>query len=269
MPTRKIVSHAEFFIPLDLQEVPAHMSDEWANTQKNKIATTEYKRTKVIPNEAAYINKMAGPSSEAYAKFVSPTFRSRSGKNRDAIVAAQFQNVSKGYRKYRATLDHLCEIVDGEPAKRYKQRIDIKKHIYSRRMAQSVLPFTGEKTIGKSVCGIVPPWLAGDMKSSGLIRGADKLIGGGPVNVAKTGLETALKAALSSQLLKAGAIIVNSKFNPAVMKQENDAINAVLSGLQDTARYAPFETGGASRCDYFLDEKSLMFLDVQVTEIVI
>lgn len=266
MPTKKIVSKVEFFIPLDLQEVPAHMSDEWANTQKNKIETTEYKRTKVIPNEEAYINKMVGPSSEAYAKFVSPVFRSRSGKNRDAIVAAQFQNISKGYQKYRVSLAHLCETVDGEPAKRYKQKIDIKKPIYSRRMAQSTLPFTGEKTIGKSVCGIVPHWLVGDMKSSGLIRGADKLLGGGPVNVTKQGMETALKAALSGQLLKSGSVIVNANFNPNVIKQENDTINAVIQGLQDTGKFTSFETGGESHCDYILDEKSLLFLEVQVTE---
>ncbi|MFH1227317.1 MAG: hypothetical protein V1701_05375 [Planctomycetota bacterium] len=116
MPKKVVVSGVLLMIPLDLKGVPEHMAEQWERTQKNVIDLTETKRDKVIPNEAAYLEKMAGPSSANFAGSVSPTFVSRAGKNRDAIVFSQTKNISKGYKKYRASLDLLRATVDGVPA---------------------------------------------------------------------------------------------------------------------------------------------------------
>lgn len=268
MATTKVISKVMLFVPLNLNNVPEHMSEQWARTQKNIMDITEKKRAKVIPHEAAYLEKMAGVSAAKYAQFISSTFISRKGKDRDAIVNAQSQNINQGYKKYKAALDYLTAEVDGEFAKRMKERIDIKKDIYSQRMAQTALPFTGEKTIGKSVCGIAPHWLVGDMKIVGHLAGAE--VKGPPVNVARddvdADLRSDLKAALSNRLLKSGVIIVNAKFAPAVMRKENNAINAVIRGLQNP-RYAPFAVAGDSHCDYILSEGK-MYLEIQVSQIV-
>lgn len=75
---------------------------------------------------------------------------------------------------------------------------------------------------------------------------------------------TALKAALAQQLTKSGVIILDSKMQSAVFTKENNAINAIIKGLQDSTTYEPFTTGGPSHCDYILVD-SKMFLEIQVS----
>ena len=267
MPKKVVVSGALLMIPLDLKSVPEHMAEQWERTQKNVIDLTETKRDKVIPNEDAYLEKMAGPSSAKFADAISPTFVSRAGKNRAAIVASQAKNISKGYKKYRASLDNLRAEEAGVPAKKFKDKISVMRPVYSQRMAETTLPFTGEKTIGKSICSIAPQWLTGDMKVVGLMRGADQVTGGGPVDVTKPGLRGALRAALSGQLLKCGVIVLQSDFDKNVIKEQNGIINSIIRGLQDDVKYAPFTPGGESHCDFVVDENSRFFLKIQVTEI--
>ncbi|MFH1227937.1 MAG: hypothetical protein V1701_08550 [Planctomycetota bacterium] len=270
MPKKEIVSKVLLLVPLGLDKVPEHMAEQWARTQKNVMDITESKRAKIIPNEKAYIEKLAETSAAQFAKFISPTYISKKGKNRDAIVTQQSHNISRGYKKYKASLDYLTAEVDGEFAKRMKERVDIKKNIYSQRMAEVSLPFTGETTIGKGVCGIAPHWLVGDSKIVGHLAGA-QVTGGGPVNIARCDdeidLRSALKAGLSSQLLKSGRVIVTSEFQKNTIRKENNNINALIRGLQDTVKYAPFETGGDSHCDYVMDGPT-MYLEIQVTEVI-
>jgi len=75
---------------------------------------------------------------------------------------------------------------------------------------------------------------------------------------------TALKTAIAQQLTKGGVIIVTGKFEATLMSAENDAINAIVRGLQDSTAYLPFTTGAASHCDYILVD-SKMFLEIQVS----
>jgi hypothetical protein len=267
MPKKVVVSGVLLWIPLDIKSVPEHMAEQWERTQKNVIDLTEIKRDKVIPHEPAYMDKMVGPSSRKFAGFVSPGFVSRAGKNRDEIIASQHKNISKGYKKYCKSLELLRATVDGVPAKRAKDKISAMRSVYSKRMAETTLPFTGEKTVGKSVCSIAPQWLTGEQKVMGLIRGADRVTAGGPVDVIKPGLSGALRAAMSSQLLKCGAKIVQNDFQQNVINKQNDIINSIIRGLQDDVKYAPFTPGGESHCDYIIGESAQLLLEIQVTEI--
>lgn len=264
MPSKKVVSRVRFLIPLDLHKLPEHMSANWVNIQCAKLETTEQKRSKAIPDEMRYQDKMVGPSSAAYTAFVAPDFRSRKGKTKEAIIAQQAKKMGLSYTKYKKSL----ELLNQDQGKRYKERIANKKEVYEREMARKGLPFTGETTTGPGVCTTAPAWLAGEQKIVGSLAGAE-LTGGGPVNVARqdgsVDLRSALKAALSGQLSKSGVIIINCEFSPDVFKQQNDAVNAIIRGMQDTVKFAAFETGGESHCDFILDEGK-MLLEIQVAE---
>jgi hypothetical protein len=264
MPKNKIVSRVRFFIPLDLHKLPEHMTEGWVNIQSAKLETTEKKRNKVIPDEARFIAKMAGPSSAAYTNFVSPDFVSKKGKGREAIIAQQAKKMGLSYQKYKKSL----ELLNQDGGKRFKERIAIKKEVYEREMARTGLPFTGETTTGPGICKTVPAWLTGQQKIVGYLDAASDL-DGGPVNIARmdggVDLRSALKAAISGQLSKSGVIIINSEFNPDIFSRQNTVINAIIRGMQDTDRFTPFETGGQSHCDFLLDD-SKMFLEVQISE---
>ena len=260
------ISKALFFVPLDLTSVPERMSNDWRQSTKDKADSGNQKRLEIIRNEMDYKVKLAGPASEAYAPFPSAGFRSRSGKNRDDIVKAQAKHILATFSKYEAKLIRTFEEIEGEIAKRYKDSVDNAVDSYSTRTAKWCLPFTGEKTIGKSITGIAPLWLTDDPTTERHIRGADQILAGGPVNVAKTTPDTrsALKAALAQQLTRSGVIIIEGDFQPSVMLKENDALNSIINGLQDSVTYVPFATGGASHCDYVLIDGK-MFLEIQVS----
>jgi hypothetical protein len=262
-----IISKVRLFVPLDLTTIPEHMSNDWRDTLKSKAEVMDKKRKEVIANEMDYKLKLAGPSSRAYAPFPSPTFRSKSGKSRQAIVNAQAENVLATFNNYETKLLKAFEEIEGEVGKRFKESVDNAVDLYATRVAKRTLPFTGEKTIGKSVSGIAPLWLTGDETTQRHLRGADQVLQGAEVNVALLigGVDnrTALKAAIAQQLTKGGVIIVTGKFEATLTSLENDAINAVIKGLQDSTTYVPFATGGASHCDYILVDGK-MFLEIQV-----
>ena len=262
-----IVSKVLLFVPLDLAEAPEHMVNDWRDTLKSKAGVMDQKRKLVIPDEMAYKTKLAGPSAEGFFPVISPTYRSRSGKDRDDIVTAQSENVLATFNNYEAKLIRAFEEVEGEVAKRYKEAVDNAVDLYSTRVAKRTLPFTGEKTIGKSVAGIAPLWLTDDTTAEGLIRAVDQVLQGGPINVAlMTPADTRpdLKAVLAQRLIKSGVIIVTGKFQTSVIQKANDAINTVIKGLQDSTAYTPFTRGGDSHCDYVVIEGKL-FLEIQVS----
>ena len=263
-----IISKVRLFVPLDLTTIPEHMSNDWRDTLKSKAEVMDKKRKAVIADEMDYKLKLAGPSSRAYAPFPSPTFRSKSGKSRQAIVNAQAENVMNTFNNYETKLLRAFEEIEGEVGKRFKESVDNAVDLYATRVAKRTLPFTGEKTIGKSVSGIAPLWLTGDETTESHIRGADQVLQGAEVNVALVSggadNRTALKAAIAQQLTKSGSIIVTGRFETALMSAENDAINAIVKGLQDSTTYVPFATGGASHCDYIVVD-SKMFLEIQVS----
>lgn len=262
-----IISKVRLFVPLDLTTIPEHMSNDWRDSLKSKAAVMDKKRKEIIANEMDYKLKLAGPSSRAFAPFPSPTFRSKSGKSRQAIVNAQAENVLNTFNNYETKLLRAFEEIEGEVGKRFKESVDNAVDLYVTRVAKRTLPFTGEKTIGISVSGIAPRWLTDEPTAEGRIRGADIVMSGGPVNVAQVttvDTRTALKVALAQQLTKSGVIIVTNKFLSAITAAENDTINAIIKGLQDSTTYVPFATGGASHCDYILVD-SKMFLEIQVS----
>ncbi|MBI5778392.1 MAG: hypothetical protein HZA49_02930 [Planctomycetes bacterium] len=263
-----IISKVRLFVPLDLTTIPEHMSNDWRDSLKSKAEGIDKKRKLIIPDEMAYKTKLAGPASEGYSPFPSATFRSKSGKSRQAIVNAHAENVLNTFNNYETKLLRAFEEIEGEIGKRFKESVDNAVDLYVTRVAKRTLPFTGEKTIGKSVTGIAPLWLTDDASTERHIRGADQVLQGGPTNIAliSGGIDnrTGLKAALAQQLTKSGVIIVTGRFETAQMSAENDAINAILKGLQDSTTYVPFATGGASHCDYIVVD-SKMFLEIQVS----
>ncbi|MEK7449467.1 MAG: hypothetical protein AAB019_08285 [Planctomycetota bacterium] len=261
-----IISKVQLMIPLNLTHAPNHMVDQWQEGLKSNAARINIKRKLRIPDEATFKNRLAQPAATAWAPMIDQDFESRSGKGRGSIVAFQRTNLSDAFESYNSGLEHMFETVDGVEAKRFKERVDNARERYNRRVASRTLPFTGEKTIGKSVVSIAPLWLTRDPTVEGMLRAGDEILAGGPVNIVKedpSGLRPAFKAALAQFLLQSGVRIVMHNFNPTQIVKRNDQGNMIIAGFQ-SADYTPFATGGDSHCDWVLIDDAL-FLEIQVS----
>jgi hypothetical protein len=92
-----------------------------------------------------------------------------------------------------------------------------------------------------------------------------QILQGGPVNVADTGLRTALKAGLMQKLVQAGVLISASKYDSAVVLEQNTIINRFIKGNQSSTYvdFQPTVDPAKSYCLYIVDGNS-MRLEIQV-----
>jgi len=157
--------------------------------------------------------------------------------------------------------------VDGIPAKRFKELVDLAQSEFSRGTAKRTLPFTGVKIEELGPAPIAVRWLVGDDLVVGKLRDADKVIEGGPYLITKIKKRAALKAALVQRLVQAGATIVRANFSPVVITAQNDLTNELIQGfINPLLGLEPFATGGTSRVDYIMDKDDL-WLEVQVSTV--
>lgn len=245
MPELK--SHAQFMVPSALAESPPLMVRQRSEVMKHISEIIYEKLVKSIGTEMDYKTKIAGPSASGYASVLNPAFVSRGELTRDQMVRKQQDNVMEAYTKYRDNIAHMFETVNGEVNKRYRESVDAKSEAYSKGMGK-VLAFTGALAeLGAGVVGIAVFWMTGDPVVQRHLRGDDKIIAGGPVNCAVSGI--ALRAALTQRLIQSGRILVQADWDPAVMTSENDKNNVIVKGLQLPA-YTTFATGAASHLDW-------------------
>jgi hypothetical protein len=257
------VSQAQFMVPSALAEAPPLMVQQRAQVMKDISEIIYQKMVKSIATEMDYKTKIAGPSASGYASMLDPSFVSRSELDRDSIVRKQREAVMEAYEKYRDNIAHMFETVDGEVNKRYRESVDAKSEAYSKGMGK-VLAFTGAMAeLGAGVVGIAVFWITGDPIVQRHLRGDDKIIAGGPVNVSISGI--ALRAALTQRLIQSGRILVQADWNPAVMATENDKNNLIVKGLQKPA-YTPFATGAASHLDWIVVD-GRKYLEVKVSTV--
>jgi hypothetical protein len=167
----------------------------------------------------------------------------------------------EGYEKYQAGIAHMFETVNGEVNKRYREGVDAKSESYSKGMGK-VLAFTGALAeLGAGVVGIAVFWITGDPLVQRHLRGDDKIIAGGPINVAVSGI--ALRAALTQRLIQSGRILVQADWDPTLMALENDKNNLIIKGLQKPA-FTPFATGADSHLDWITVD-GRQYLEVKIT----
>jgi hypothetical protein len=263
MPDGAVVSQVQLMLPAALSEAPPLMVRQRSEVMKQISEIIYEKNVKSIGTEMDYKTKIAGPSASGYASVLDPSFESRSGLTRAQVVRRQAKKSMEAYEKFRDNLAHMFETVDGEVNKRYREAVDAKSEAFSKGMGK-ILAITGAAAeLGKGLVGIAVFWMSGDRTTQRHLRGDDKIIAGGPLNISISA--PAFKAALTQRLIQSARILIEADWNPDDVTLENDKNNLIIKGMQKDI-YAEFATGGASHCDWITVD-GRQYLEIKVSTV--
>ncbi len=261
----KIVSHVIILVP-HLTEVPQRIVDTWNQRLKGSAERIKHGIKTRVPDGERFSARVAETAQLGYKDFVNKDFRSRSGLSRDQITARYHEKLSHSYEKYKDGVDHIYETVDGEPAKRFKDRVDKASKHYSKGAGKTVLCFAGTRLEGRGPAPKAAAWLTADGKILGDIAAADEILEGGPFSITTRSKRPSLRTLLNQRLIQAGVVIIDCKNNRPIMKEQNDLTNELVQGFVDAAlNLAEFKTGGDSHVDYLV-KTGLMYLDIQISQ---
>jgi len=261
-----IISHVKLIatIPIDVAQ---RVIESWARNIKDEAPDMYAKMLSRIPDMKRFVERLGQPSHDGFAPFVNPAFVNKGGQGHDDIEASQASNIKLSYDKYRIKLERMFETVDGIPAKRFKEIVDLMKGVYGAGAIARTLPFTGTKIEGRGLAPLAGMWLVNDLTVMDQIRSADKVLEGGPTRVCSAETVPDFKVMLNQRLIQAGASIVKRNFDAAAFAAHNDRINHMVQSLVDPGLgLMPFATGAPSHVDYIMEDDQL-FLDVQVSQI--
>lgn len=246
---------------------PLRVVQQWADGLKANAERINEKRKARIPNEEKFQARVAKISNLFYAPTMNPSFISRAGLKAGDIVIKQGANLRRSFRKYNERLDYVFATVDGVPAKRFKELVDLAQTDFSEGTAARLLPFTGVKVEELGPAPITVLWLTADPTTEDFMRSGDKILEGGPFLMTMLEKRSAFKAALAGRLIQAGAAIVRSNFDPMVIAQQNALTNSIVQGFVDPALgLESFTTGGASKVDYIMQNNDL-YLEIKVSQV--
>ena len=262
------VSGLDLFVPV-AEPPPQRIIDQWAEGMKMNAARIIEKTNLKIPDLKAYLENIANPAAQGWKPFINPAFKSKSGSDSESIKDAHQSNLNRGYPNYEAGIAHIYETIEEEAGKRYKETIDNAKDTMALGLSERTLRFVGDKIRGRGVAPIAAMWLAGDIVTPDLLRPADKILYGGPVDITKPGLAPQLRSGLVARLVQSGAAIVYSEMNATRITTENTLINSFLSAMRDETVFEEFIeplTPLKSHCGYYV-ENGQLFLRIRVTEL--
>ena len=258
------VSGIRLIVPASIPPAD-YMAEQWRESLKNNAMRMHQKILDSIPDEGKFQTKLAGPSGLEWAKVMDPTYRSKSELSADDIRTAQMTKLMESFSKWQFGIAAAFETVDGVEAKRFKEAVDNKSDAWADGVTSKTLRFTGDKVRGRSVAPIAAYWLSGDKRVEEMLRGGDTVTAGGPLNVAKLGFRTFLKAGLVQKLVQSGVLIVRAGFDSGVIDAQNGFINEFLKGVQDAAfaEFQPLDLPDKSFCRYELTD-GVLYLNIQV-----
>lgn len=260
-----IVSHVQLMVPMSVA-APTRLGDKWAERLQSEAAYINQNRKSRIPDEATFQARLARPSHLGFSPMVNPGFYTRSGLNGDEVVINQQANIERAYEKYRTSLDYMFAEVDGEVAKRFKDLVAYKKANYLKGISERTLPFTGMRQDVLGAAAIASLWLTNDLMVLDFLRGGDNQLAGGPYLITSHRKKAQLKAMLTGRLIQAGALMLKSGLNAALMATHNQVTNEEIQGFTDPALdLIPFVAGGDSHVDYVLD-KGALWLEIKVSK---
>lgn len=224
--------------------------------------------TELIPNEEAYLTKMAEPALQEYRSLVNPAFLSRRGRNKDHITNAHGYKLKKGWLKYKRNRNYMFETVDGVIAKRFKDKVTAAKNNYSERVGETTLALTGVKGIESGPARTAVFWLTGDAKARGLLRQADREVQSSmPFCVTWPENKGTLRQMLNTNIIRSGIAVIHSGFDSAIVTDENTKLNHLVQSMVDPGiGLVPFATGALSHLD-FVREGGQLYLSVKVSQI--
>jgi hypothetical protein len=248
-------------------EAAVRVVDQWAEALKLNAQRIDEKRRSRVPNEQTFQNRLAAPSSIGYQPIISPTAYTRSGADKDGIVSGQAANFMRSFKKFSRGWAYMFETVEGVPAKRFKEMVDLAKSDFSEGLASRTLPFTGTKIEGRGPAAIAALWLTCDPTTEDQLRAGDIVLEGGPILISPHPKKPGLKAALTQRLVQAGARIIKSNYNPTVITAQNQLTAEEVQGYVDPALdLIPFTGAGDSHVDYIRESNSLLYLEIKVSK---
>jgi hypothetical protein len=242
-------------------------ADRWAERLAAMAQKINERRKERIPDGERFIQRLAGVSAKSWRSVINPAFKSRAGMDSVDITANQAAKVQEAFQKYESQWDHMFETVDGVPAKRYIELVQLAKEAYKNGIAKHTLPFTGSKMQGRGISSLAALWLTGDPITEGELRGADEIIAGGPYKICVDGKKPGLKAMLNQRLIQAGVAIVKSGFDAAVMAKQNQLTAEEVQGFVDPGLdLIPFAGGGPDSHVDFIYEAGVFYLEIKVSK---
>ncbi|MBI4833750.1 MAG: hypothetical protein HY811_02865 [Planctomycetes bacterium] len=222
----------------------------------------------VIPDEVAYLSRIAEPAEAEYQKVLDPAFISRKGKNKNRINSTQAYKIKQAWARYLQNMNLMFETIDGVPAKRFKDKVNSAKDIYADRLSATTLALTGIKSMESGPARIAVYWLTGDSKSKGIMRPADLYLAPSePFNVTTAEKRSSLRSLIFARLIQGGISIIHSGMGMPVITEVNTLLNSLVQGMIDPALgLESFTPGGASHLDFVKDNGQL-FLEVKVSQV--
>jgi hypothetical protein len=264
----EVVSLVKLGIP-NVQPISDEMANRWANRLSDSATHLHQQLRTRIPDAGEFEKLLADGSSKKWRPMIDPGFVSKSERTSGDIIVMQGANLKDAYDKWDAKVALAFETVDGVEAKRFKDQVQNSKDNWVTQVETKTLRLTGDKIRGLGAAPISGYWLSGDLRASGLLReNTDEVLKGGPVNIARTGLRTMLKAGLIQKIIQSGVLITKAGYSPAVVTQHNTVINDFIKGLQDPA-YVDFQPTVDPLKSYcvFIWEEPLFRLEIQVVTV--
>lgn len=261
----KIISHVILYVSF-ADTVSPRLGEQWEESLRLNAERINKKRKARVPDADRFNERLAETSHKGYGDYVSPDFVSKAGLSKEHILAKHLKNLKTSFRKYQQKLDHTFATVDGESAKRFKERIALTKDNYAAGVQKRLIAFTGTKIEGLGPVTIAGMWLTNDVTVLGNLRGGDQILEGGPLLITTPENRGSFKVAINQRLIQAGALIDKSAFQTDMIEQQNDLTNQLVQGLVNAKlKLVKFETGGNSRVDYFMDKNKQLGLTIKVS----
>jgi len=266
---RKILSHIRIFIP-KFNEIPFEVAKQWADRYYHRARHISAQRKKSIHTVKDFKEKIAQPTINVIKQFISPDFVSRIGQGYDAIISKLEDKIldNKTAHKYRDNLDRAYKTIDGVPAKKIKDSLDIGSVNYALKMTfgdwRFIGPIDGK---GKGAVILAGEWLSGNLSTIQSLRNNDEIVSGSPILITDLKRQGQLRRLLRNQLIRSGHNISKEHYSPKIIKKENDIVNELVQGFAKD-EFEPFFTGGDSHIDFVIEPQSVTPADSrQVKEI--
>ena len=233
--------------------MPPEIAQKWETMTINNAELADKRRRARIKGATEYQEIIAEGSSQSFSDYVNPNFTIKAGLNKQEIITKHFRNMVDGWQKYEDKLNYFFETVDDEPAKRYKEMVRLAASHYGQNVAKKLLAFTGTRFGGRGCAVLATKWLDGQGKTHGSTNITVKK--GGALIIARPGLRTPFRGTLVPRLVQAGASIVRSEYDEAIIKKQNDTTNVLMNAMSNPAlNLVSFESGGDSHVDFALLE---------------
>ncbi|MBI4713094.1 MAG: hypothetical protein HY762_07330 [Planctomycetes bacterium] len=216
-------------------EVAADIPEKWAEGLITNAQRIYDRLMEKVPDEGTFIKTMVDPSTNEYANFVNPGFRSKGGRTADNIKQTKYENMWSSFEEWLKGLAHTF----GDGAQQFKTAVANAKSWLAIRLGAKALRFTGDKIRGRGPTPVAAYWLVGDSRAREWIRSGDES-DGSPYDIARDGEEPTLKAAIQQRLVQGGMLVVNSRYQDTAMDAQNTLNGSVLNGLRDTAKCDAF-----------------------------